>query len=166
MFAQSRYGTSDVRLNIRGFGARGAGDRSNAGTTRGIRVLIDGIPETEPDGRTAFDLVDLASINSIEVVRSNASALWGNAGGGVVAITTVPHFSEAFGTVSQTAGSFDLLRTAVQAGTPLGAASLAVTFTNTMQEGYREHSDSRRALVNASITSLAVGTTGASSMIR
>lgn len=153
VFAQSRYGTSDVRLNIRGFGARGAGDRSNAGTTRGIRVLIDGIPETEPDGRTAFDLVDLASINSIEVVRSNASALWGNAGGGVVAITTVPHFSEAFGTVSQTAGSFDLRRTAVQAGTPLGPASLAVTFTNTMQEGYREHSDSRRALVNASITS-------------
>ena len=30
VFAQSRYGTSDVRLVIRGFGARGAGDRSNA----------------------------------------------------------------------------------------------------------------------------------------
>ncbi|OYV69000.1 MAG: hypothetical protein B7Z72_07840, partial [Gemmatimonadetes bacterium 21-71-4] len=37
--AQSRYGTSDVRLVIRGFGARGAGDRSNAGTSRGVRVL-------------------------------------------------------------------------------------------------------------------------------
>src|SRR5215212_5564910 len=47
--AQSRYGGSDVRLSIRGFGARGAGDRSNAGTSRGVRLLLDGIPETEPD---------------------------------------------------------------------------------------------------------------------
>src|SRR5262245_39950557 len=53
--AQSRYGTSDIRLMIRGFGARGAGDRSNSGTTRGVRILLDGFPETEPDGRTAFD---------------------------------------------------------------------------------------------------------------
>ena len=35
VIAQSRYGTSDVRLIIRGFGARGAGDRSNSGTSRG-----------------------------------------------------------------------------------------------------------------------------------
>src|SRR5262245_55779966 len=55
VIAQSRYGTSDIRLMIRGFGARGAGDRSNSGTTRGVRILLDGFPETEPDGRTAFD---------------------------------------------------------------------------------------------------------------
>jgi len=153
VLAQSRYGTSDVRLNIRGFGARGAGDRSNAGTSRGIRVLIDGIPETEPDGRTSFDLVDLAAANGIEVVRSNASALWGNAGGGVVSITTVPDFDGAFANATQMAGSHGFQRTALQAGAPLGPALLAVTFTNTMQDGYRRHSDSRRALVNASITS-------------
>ncbi|MEO7712054.1 MAG: Plug domain-containing protein, partial [Gemmatimonadaceae bacterium] len=52
VLAQSRSGGSDVRISIRGFGSRGAGDRSNAGTTRGVRILIDGIPETEPDGRT------------------------------------------------------------------------------------------------------------------
>src|SRR5262245_1166766 len=61
VIAQSRYGTSDVRLIIRGFGARGAGDRSNSGTSRGVRVLLDGFPETEPDGRTAFDNIDLAT---------------------------------------------------------------------------------------------------------
>ncbi|MEO5588242.1 MAG: TonB-dependent receptor [Gemmatimonadaceae bacterium] len=153
VLAQSRYGTSDIRLTIRGFGARGAGDRSNAGTSRGIRVLVDGIPETEPDGRTSFDLIDLAAANSIEVIRSNASALWGNAAGGVVAIRTVLNFDEAFGTLTQTAGSFGFLRTTLHTGTHLGPASLAGTFTNTMQDGYRDHSDSRRALVNASVTS-------------
>jgi iron complex outermembrane receptor protein len=153
VFAQSRYGASDVRITIRGFGARGAGDRSNAGTSRGIRVLIDGIPETEPDGRTSFDLVDLAAASFVEVVRSNASALWGNAGGGVINISTVPEFSGSFGSVQQMAGSFGFLRTAVQAATTLGPAALAVTFTNTMQDGFRANSDSRRALINASLTS-------------
>lgn len=153
VFAQSRYGTSDVRLVIRGFGARGAGDRSNAGTSRGIRVLIDGIPETEPDGRTSFDLVDLAAASGLEIVRSNSSALWGNAGGGVVAISTVSVFDRPFATAQQIAGSYGFLRTVVQGGMPLGPASLAVTFTNTSQEGYRAHSDSRRALVNAGLTS-------------
>ncbi|HSE52208.1 MAG TPA: Plug domain-containing protein, partial [Gemmatimonadales bacterium] len=81
VLVQSRYGTSDIRLVIRGFGARGAGDRSNAGTSRGIRVLLDGFPETEPDGRTSFDGIDLASASAIEVIRSNASSLYGNAAG-------------------------------------------------------------------------------------
>ncbi|MDO8502560.1 MAG: TonB-dependent receptor [Gemmatimonadaceae bacterium] len=153
VFAQSRYGASDIRLTIRGFGARGAGDRSNAGTSRGIRVLIDGIPETEPDGRTSFDMVDLAAANRIEVVRSNASALWGNAGGGVINISTVPEFHGSFATAQQMAGSYGFLRTSLQGGTHLGPAALALTFTNTMQEGYRAHSDSRRALVNVSMTS-------------
>jgi iron complex outermembrane receptor protein len=153
VLAQSRSGTSDIRLNIRGFGARGAGDRSNAGTSRGIRVLIDGIPETEPDGRTAFDLVDLAAAEAIEVVRSNASALYGNAGGGVVSIRTAPSITAPFLRATQMAGSYEFLRSEVKAGTPLGPATLGLTFTNTSQQGYRAHSDSRRALFNVSLTS-------------
>ncbi|HUQ47014.1 MAG TPA: TonB-dependent receptor [Gemmatimonadaceae bacterium] len=153
VFAQSRYGASDIRLTIRGFGARGAGDRSNAGTSRGVRVLIDGIPETEPDGRTAFDMVDLAAVSSIEVVRSNASALWGNAGGGVIALRTVPNFSESFASVQQMAGSYGFRRTAVRGAADLGSSMLGVTFTNTVQDGYRAHADSRRFYANATLTS-------------
>ncbi len=156
VLAQSRYGGSDIRLTIRGFGARGAGDRSNAGTSRGVRILIDGIPETEPDGRTSFDLVDLAAAHGIEIVRSNASALWGNAAGGVVSVSTVRDSDEPFATLQQMTGSFGLFRTTVQGGTKLGASSLGVTFTNTSQKGWREHSDSRRFLINSSL----VGTLG------
>jgi iron complex outermembrane receptor protein len=153
VIAQSRYGGSDVRLSIRGFGARGAGDRSNAGTSRGLRVLLDGIPETEPDGRTSFDLVDLAAAERVEVVRSNASALWGNAGGGVVSISTVPSFHGFFADVQQMGGSFGLARTVLRSGTRLRAGSLAATFTNTSQDGWRDHSDSRRFLLNTALTS-------------
>src|SRR5688572_15697419 len=151
--AQSRAGGSDIRLSIRGFGARGAGDRSNSGTSRGVRVLLDGIPETEPDGRTSFDLIDLAAAERLEVVRSNASALWGNAGGGVVSISTVPSFEKFFADLQQIGGSFGLRRSVVRAGTRLGSGSLAATFTNTSHDGWRDNSDSRRFLLNTALTS-------------
>src|SRR5687768_9215810 len=150
--AQSRAGGSDIRLSIRGFGARGAGDRSNSGTSRGVRVLLDGIPETEPDGRTSFDLIDLAAAERLEVVRSNASALWGNAGGGVVSISTVPSFEKFFADLQQIGGSFGLRRSVVRAGTRVGTGSLTATFTNTSQDGWRDHSDSRRFLLNTALT--------------
>jgi len=138
-----------VRLVIRGFGARGAGDRSNAGTSRGIRVLLDGIPETEPDGRTSFDLVDLAAARRVEIVRSNASALYGNAAGGVLDISTVGYADRRFAGASQMAGSFGLLRTVLDAGTKVGEGSLNATFTNTTQDGWRAHSDARRSLFSS-----------------
>jgi len=148
VFTQSRYGTHDIRLTIRGFGARGAGDRSNAGTSRGIRVLLDGIPETEPDGRTAFDQVDLATIERIEVLRSNGSATWGNAGGGVVSLSSMPEFTRDFSELAQQAGGFGLLRTVARMGTNLGAAKSWLSLTRTTFDGWREHSDaSKTALV-------------------
>ena len=159
VIAQSRYGTSDIRLMIRGYGARGAGDRSNSGTTRGVRVLLDGIPETEPDGRTALDQVDLATAEAVEVVRSNASALWGNAAGGVVNVITAPSVSAPTLELQPMFGSFGLERYAVRAATPAGAGGdgvLYANFTHTSFEGWRQHSSSRRALVNGG----ALGTFG------
>ena len=151
---QSRYGTSDVRITIRGFGARGAGDRSNAGTSRGIRVLLDGMPETEPDGRTAFDNIDLAATEGLDVIRSNASALWGNAAGGVLSLSTVPQVDRAFSSVQLMSGSFGLQRYIAQMGAPLGNGGVAyATYVNTTFDGWRPNSDARRVLVNAGLAS-------------
>src|SRR5215207_2516341 len=118
--AQSRYGTSDIRLMIRGFGARGAGDRSNSGTSRGVRVLLDGFPETEPDGRTALDQLDLATAEGVEVIRSNASALWGNAAGGIVIVVTMPATTRSSFEAQPIFGGFGLARYAARASSPLG----------------------------------------------
>lgn len=153
VIAQSRYGTSDVRLIIRGFGARGAGDRSNSGTSRGIRVLLDGFPETEPDGRTAFDHIDLAAAEQVEVIRSNASSLWGNAAGGVVNVQSVPDPSEPSIDVQPIVGAFGLRRYAVRTQSRLGeSGTMWASFTNSSFDGWRQHSDARRALLNAGAT--------------
>ncbi len=151
--AQSRYGNQDVRIAIRGYGARGAGDRSNAGTTRGIRVLLDGFPETEPDGRTSFDGIDLAAAQSLEVVRSNASAVWGNAAGGVVSISTLPSAGDPRVTLEPMAGSFGLRRYTGRGGLPLGGGGgmLGVSFVRSDADGWRAHSASQRSLLNISM---------------
>ncbi len=144
VFAQSRSGGSDVRLTIRGYGARGAGDRSNAGTSRGVRVLVDGIPETEPDGRTSFDLVDLAFVERMEVVRSNASALYGNAAGGVVDLRTVPADGTSRLDVQGQAGSFGLRRVVLRAAAPAGAGTMYSSVARTHLDGWRSHSATDR----------------------
>ncbi|HKA58412.1 MAG TPA: TonB-dependent receptor [Gemmatimonadales bacterium] len=149
--AQSRYGNQDVRVTIRGYGARGAGDRSNAGTTRGIRILLDGFPETEPDGRTSLDGVDLAAAHDLEVVRSNASAVWGNAAGGVVNISTLPGIRDPRASVEPMAGSFGLQRYAVRGSMLMGASGiLGASFVHSDADGWRAHSASTRSVLNVS----------------
>ena len=160
VLAQSRYGNSDIRLMIRGFGSRGAGDRSNSGTSRGVRVLINGIPETEPDGRTAFDNVDLGIAQQIDVVRSNASAQWGNAAGGVVNINTIPEYSTPFIEASNAMGSSGLKRFGLSAGTLVGQGRVFGSVFNSSFEGWRKNSMSSRTAIDGGIVApLGEGTT-------
>lgn len=83
VYAANRYNFSlDQRVSIRGFGAR-----SSFGI-RGIKVLIDGIPQTLPDGSGQLTNLELGSVSRMEVLRGSSSALFGNASGGVISFTT------------------------------------------------------------------------------
>lgn len=154
VLAQSRSGSQDVRITIRGFGARGAGERSNAGTSRGVRILLDGFPETEPDGRTSFDLIDPAVYSSVEVVRSNASSLWGNASGGVVNISTIPDFTDPYLRTQASFGDFGFHKEVVTAGLFVGQAKLDIALVNSGFDGWRAHSTSSRKLLNLALASV------------
>ncbi|MDI6767045.1 MAG: TonB-dependent receptor [Bacteroidota bacterium] len=154
VLGQSRYGNQDIRLTIRGFGARGAGERSNAGTSRGIRVLVDGFPETEPDGRTSFDLIDISSVGRIEVIRSNASSLWGNAAGGIVHITSNTAFQQPFVNINSSFGSFGFRKETFNIGAFVGSGRFYLNLSNTNFRGWRNHSSSTRALINTGIVSM------------
>ncbi len=150
---QARTGNHDVRISIRGYGARGAGERSNAGTSRGIRVIVDGIPQTEPDGRTAFDLIDISGASSIEVLRSNASALWGNASGGIVNISSVPTSNAPFVSSQSQFGSFGFMKNSLQAGTTTDLGKMYISFNNTTFDGWRDHSSSAITQFNVGLLS-------------
>ena len=150
VLATARAGGVDTRITSRGFGARGAGDRSNAATMRGIRVMIDGIPETEPDGRTSLDLVDLGTLTNIDVVRSNASALWGNAAGGVISMSSTPAAGNQVD-LRTMAGSFGLRRAIAQTSTGTGDTRLYASVSRTQSDGWRQNSASERSLLNAGL---------------
>jgi iron complex outermembrane receptor protein len=154
VLAQSRTGSQDVKLIIRGFGARAAGERSNSGTSRGVRVLLDGIPETEPDGRTSFDLIDLSAAGRVEIIRSNASAIWGNAAGGVVNIMSNTAFASPYASVQTIAGSFGYNKLLVQAGAPVSAGKWFITLGHTSFDGWREHTRSERTLFSTGLESM------------
>src|SRR2546422_4417455 len=85
VYAANRYNFSlDQRISIRGFGAR------PAFAVRGIKVLVDGIPQTLPDGQGQLTNLELGAADRIEILRGSASALFGNAAGGVISIWTDP----------------------------------------------------------------------------
>lgn len=60
----------DLQLSIRGFGSR-----STYGI-RGIRLYVDGIPATMPDGQGQTSNIDLSSVQNVEVLRGPFSALY------------------------------------------------------------------------------------------
>lgn len=142
ILVQDRAGNGDVRIVIRGFGARGAGDRSNNGTTRGVRILLDGVPLTEPDGRTALDLLEPSALAGVEVLRSNGTLLWGNASGGVVAFHTVPLSTPV--AVAASAGSFGLRRATVQLTSVSSTGHLSIAGTHSTTKGWRHNAEGRR----------------------
>ncbi len=79
----NRYNFSlDQRISIRGFGSR-----SNFGV-RGLKILLDGIPQTLPDGQSQLTNVDFADVDRAEVLRGASSSLYGNASGGVISLQT------------------------------------------------------------------------------
>ena len=92
----------DLRIAIRGFGSRAAFG------IRGIKIIVDGIPETTPDGQGQIDNLNLGIIQSMEVLKGPASALYGNASGGVINILSDKNFKENFIETGLTFGSYQM----------------------------------------------------------
>lgn len=133
------------RISIRGFGAR-----AQFGI-RGIRVLVDGVPATFPDGQTSLSHLDLGFLSRAEVIRGPASSLYGGSSGGVLQLETLePSPGEEIREAGVTGGSNDLLRvqTAVGAGTDGGSYLFRVSHQG--YGGERAHSTARNLRMNAS----------------
>jgi iron complex outermembrane receptor protein len=132
------------RISVRGFGAR-----AQFGV-RGVRVLVDGIPATMPDGQTSLNHVDLGALGRAEVIRGPASALYGNASGGVIRLTTADPPAAAFGSEYQaTGGSDGLFRARASLGGRAGGAWYQGTLSRLDYEGYRRHQGTSNTLGSA-----------------
>lgn len=125
----------DQRLSI-----RGAGSRANFGL-RGVKVLIDGVPQSLPDGQGQLTNLDLASVSRVEVLRGSASSLYGNGSGGVLAFTTDLTAPDRLGVSLRTlGGSFGTAKNQVRIAGREGNTVGALFASRTTLDGSRRWS--------------------------
>ena len=136
----------DVQISVRGFGAR-----STFGI-RGVRLYVDGIPATLPDGQGQITNVDLGSAERIEVLRGPFSALYGNSSGGVIQVFTEEGSGAPTFGASVAAGSYGALRFGLKASGGVDGFGYVVSGSTFHTDGYRDHSAAERNIGNAKIT--------------
>ncbi len=133
----------DLQLSIRGFGAR-----STFGV-RGVRLYVDGIPATMPDGQGQLSHIDLATAGRIELLRGPFSVLYGNSSGGVLQVFTEEGQGPPAVTTSVAVGSNGLVRPAVRASGSTQSLGYVLSANRLSTDGWRDHSSAERDLVNA-----------------
>ncbi len=147
LYLQNRYNFAQgLRLSSRGFGARAPFG------VRGLRLNVDGFPETLPDGQSQVDAIDLDALESITVLRGPASVLYGNASGGVVDMTTRDGaallYPQRF---SMDAGSDGFRKTNLQLGGADGGGHHYLSLTGVRYQGQREQSKMEKYLLTSRV---------------
>ena len=141
----------DLQISVRGFGSR-----STFGV-RGIRMYVDGIPATMPDGQGQTSNIDIGSIDHIDVLRGPFSALYGNSSGGVINVETQTGQQPTTLEASSWYGSFGSWRNSLKAsgatgdGTHAGDVNYTVSASRFTTHGYRDHSPAQKNLGNAKL---------------
>ena len=134
----------DQRLSI-----RGAGSRANFGT-RGIKVLLDGVPQSLPDGQSQLTNVELGTIGRIEVLRGAASSLYGNGSGGVISFETDLRAPDRLmQEVRVLSGDNDLVKWQARTVGRTDRAIGMLSVSRTTLDGFRQYSSADVRQINA-----------------
>ena len=135
LFMQNRYNfAQDLRVSIRGFGAR-----AQFGI-RGVKVLVDGIPETLPDGQGSVDAIDLGATSQIEVIRGPSSSMYGNASGGVISIVSEGAGATPFAEARLSSGSYGFDKLQFKTGGQTDKLNYLVSLSDMEYDGWRAQS--------------------------
>ena len=124
----------DPQISIRGFGSR-----SNFGVT-GIRLYVDGIPLTMPDGIGQPGNIDFETVKSIEVLKGPFATMYGNGSGGVISLTTKTPPTGNEVSASFLAGSYGTTKESAQATGTINGIGYLLNESNFNTDGYRQHS--------------------------
>jgi iron complex outermembrane receptor protein len=145
--------SQDPRIAIRGFGAR------SAFGVRGVRILRDGMPLTLPDGQTPVDFIDLEMVSGVEVIRGSASALYGNAAGGVIDLQSAPYPTAPISVQARAFGGSNGLRRWVgSAGGSSGRMRYQGHLGRTTQDGFRDYASQEITTASGRVSLDAGGT--------
>jgi iron complex outermembrane recepter protein len=141
-----------VRLEERSPGSyriaiRGSSLRSPFGV-RNIKMYWNGIPFSDANGLSYFNLLDMQSMGNIEVLRGPASSIYGSGYGGVVAMSSVN--APAGKTISSNVqiGSFGTIQAALNYTAASAKSNTALSVSNLKSDGYRDHTALNRYVLN------------------
>jgi len=123
----------DNRMAIRGFGAR------SAFGIRGLKIILDGIPLTTPDGQSQVDNIPFELIENVEIMKSLSSTRYGNASGGVVSINTFSNLTDKY-IVEAGYGSYGHKNIKGTYSTNSENSSTIFNISQAESDGYRDHS--------------------------
>ena len=144
LYMQNRYNfAQDLKVSLRGFGAR-----SSFGI-RGLRIYVDDIPETLPDGQAQVDSIDLGSASRIEVLRGPASSLYGNAAGGVIAVYSELGGEQPYAEATLAAGDYGYWRPQLKVAGGNDSLRYMINASRTELDGYRDHSHAEGSMLNS-----------------
>ena len=124
----------DNRMSIRGFGTR------SAFGIRGLKIILDGVPLTTPDGQSQVDNIPFQLIENVEIMKSLSSTRYGNASGGVVSINTFSNLTDKY-IVEVGYGSYGYKNIEGTYSTNSEKSSTILNISQAESDGYRDHSN-------------------------
>ena len=144
MVVNNRYNLSEGdRIIIRGIGSR-----AQFGVS-GIKILLDGIPLTFPDGQSQLNNLDLNSIGKIEIIHGPSSFLYGNSAAGVIYIqSNNVNASELTINPGFSFGSFDFQKFSLNSSERIGNNALLFSIYKMNVKGFRENSAASETAFN------------------
>lgn len=135
----------DEQISIRGFGAR-----STFGV-RGVRLYVDGVPASMPDGSGQVSHFNLDSAERIEVLRGPFSALYGNSSGGVIQIFSARGDADPELRLHSALAGYGTGRLGISARGGNERIDYNLGLTHFESHGFRQHSRARRESGNARV---------------
>lgn len=131
------------RLNIRGSALRAPFG------VRNIRAYIGDFAITSPDGSTPLEVVDLSSLESIEVIKGPSSSIYGaGTGGAIIFNPAKPEPGLGKLELGQTLGSYGFDRTVAKAEFGFKNGYLMLGYINQVYAGYRQQESINKDQVN------------------
>lgn len=124
----------DLQISSRGFGARASFG------IRGIKLIVDDIPATIPDGQGQGATLPLSTLARIEVLRGPWAVAYGNASGGVIHAFSEPAGADPGVGLSLLGGSYGQRKWAARWSARTEAAGALIDVSRYTTDGYRDHS--------------------------
>jgi iron complex outermembrane receptor protein len=109
-----------------------------------VRLFLDGVPATMPDGQGQVAHINLGAAQRIEVLRGPFSALYGNAAGGVVQVFGADGRDAPGISASARVGSHGTTRLAARLGGGDEDVDYRLDASRFETDGYRDHAHARR----------------------